>query len=279
MTEPALQTWIGRSDTRSECIDRRPAAMLAALLDRPGSLRKGDPLPPLWHWALFPPEARQSGLGDDGHPRLGGFMPPIPLPRRMWAGSRITWHNALRIGDEARRTTEITAIEEKRGSHGALVFVTLLHTITTERGLALREEQDLVYRGPAPAAPAPLATADRAPADWRESLTPDARLLFRYSAATFNTHRIHYDLPYARDIEAYPALVVHGPLTATLLVDRLLMRTDRPLRSFSFRGRAPLYCDRALALCGRQEQPGRFTLWAESDAGHPAMTATAETEA
>ncbi|MDF8331786.1 FAS1-like dehydratase domain-containing protein [Novosphingobium cyanobacteriorum] len=279
MTAPALQDWIGRRETRTERVDLRPAAMLAALLNKPESPRKGAPLPPLWHWALFTPEARQSDLGEDGHPRLGGFMPPIPLPRRMWAGSRITWHDTLRLGDEAQRTTEITAIEEKPGSQGALVFLTLTHKITTARGLALREEQDLVYRAPASAAPPPPAPAEPPLADWRDPLTPDARLLFRYSAATFNTHRIHYDLPYARDAEGYPALVVHGPLTATLLVDRLLARTAKPLRTFTFRGRAPLYCDRPLALCGRQDHTGQFALWAESETGHPAMTATAEIEA
>ena len=200
----------------------------------------------------------------------------------MWAGGRLTFFQPLLIGDRVERATEIISIESKTGQQGPLLFVTLRHRLSTGRGLAIDEEQDLVYRSAsassAPALPASV-TAEPPPALWRDTLLPDARLLFRYSALTFNTHRIHYDLPYAQGEEGYAGLVVQGPLTATLLADRLMTHVGGRLRCFSFRGRSPLFSGATAQLCGQPEEtPGRFALWAEGPDGMAAMTAHAELE-
>lgn len=278
-----LRDWIGRSDTKRDSIALAPAAALAATLDHDHMPAEGDPLPPLWHWLYFTPRARQSDLGTDGHPKLGGFMPPIPLPRRMWAGGRLEFFDPLLIGDQVERTTQIIGIESKTGQQGVLLFVTLRHRLSTQRGLAIEEEQDLVYRAASssapPAKPAPKTTAaasELPPAAWRDALLPDPRLLFRYSALTFNTHRIHYDLAYAQDEEGYHDLVVQGPLTATLLADRLIAHEGGRLRRFAFRGRSPLFAEASMRLCGQHEdKPGAFALWAEGPDGKAAMTASA----
>lgn len=273
-----LQTWIGRKEKVVETIARHPAAALAATLDRETLPRPGDPLPPLWHWIYFTPLARQSQIAADGHPRLGGFMPPVPLPRRMWAGGRLRFPGAIQIGEEVSKETEISKVSLKSGQQGALVFITLTHRLSTKRGLAIEEEQDIVYREPSPAAgpttAAPQAPAAAQPALWRDPVTTDPVLLFRYSALTFNAHRIHYDLPYAREEEGYPGLVVHGPLTATLLAERLLSHVPGRLEEFSFRGQKPLFAGNPLAICGRAEGEAH-ALWAEGPDGAAAMAATA----
>lgn len=276
-----LQAWVGRIETAEDLIAPAQAGALAATLDQDWRPEAGQALPPLWHWAFFRPVAARSALGADGHPRLGGFLPPIPLPRRMWVGGRLSFHAPLRIGARARRETRIAKVAAKSGRNGDLVFVTLSHEIASEGELALREEQDLVYRpastgeGPAPAPDLP-----RRPADWRDGMVPDPVLLFRYSAVTFNSHRIHYDTPYARRDEGYPALVVQGPLTATLLAGGLAAHTRGRLAAFGFRAHQPLFCGRPMALCGRAaERPGGFDLWAETEGGGVAMTATARLDA
>jgi 3-methylfumaryl-CoA hydratase len=274
-----LQAAIGRIETRTDLLDPAHVATLAATLDYDWRPAGGEHLPPLWHWAFFRPLTSQSGLGADGHPQLGGFLPSIALPRRMWVGGRLTFHHPLEIGAQIARRSEIMDISTKSGRNGHLVFVTLRHEISDRHGLAITEEQDLVYREASTATytpPPPLADAERPAADWRLPVTPDPVLLFRYSAVTFNSHRIHYDAPYARGEEGYPGLVVHGPLIATLLVDRLCSQRPGPLRSFSYRAEAPLFCDQKMALCGRAEAaPGQFSLWAETPEGRVAMSGSA----
>jgi 3-methylfumaryl-CoA hydratase len=279
--DAALRAWVGKSETRSDVIDARPAALLSATLDRddpPPS--RGDVLPPLWHWLYFLPVYRESEVGPDGHARRGGFLPPVPLPRRMWAGSRIEWHRPLAIGDEVSRNSRIVSITGKRGRSGELVFVVVRHELSTSAGLALTEEHDIVYREPPPAQSRGEAAPAREPApvaSWTRRIVPDEVLLFRYSALTFNSHRIHYDRRYVTGVEGYPGLVVHGPLLATLLVD--LLRRERPdavLRSFEFRAMAPLFDVAPFDVCGRPEDDGiRVALWAQGADGGLAMRATA----
>ncbi|QKR99261.1 acyl-CoA dehydrogenase [Sphingomonas sp. CL5.1] len=272
-----LRQWIGRTETATDGLSLLQAMQLAATLDRGHHPAEGQPLPPLWHWLYFAPHAPHSELGDDGHARRGGFLPPVPLPRRMWAGGRLTFHHALRIGETVTRKSEILSVSEKFGAQGALVFVTIRHTLSNVGGPAVEEEQDIVYReaGVTPrsaAAPAPLRDAD-----WREAFTTDPTHLFRWSAVTFNAHRIHYDLPYATKVEGYPGLVVQGPLTATLLLEAYRKQTGRTVRSFSFRGQAPLFCGDTVVLCGRLGGEG-FDLWAEGPGGYLAMAAKATGE-
>jgi 3-methylfumaryl-CoA hydratase len=269
----SLQDWVGRTETARDTITPTHAARMAALLDRPAPAI-GEALPPLWHWTFFTPEAPQSQIGPDGHPKLGSFLPPVPLPRRMWAGGRLRFHQPLRVGETVERISEIAAVTEKSGRQGALVFLTVRHSLSGFEGLAIEEDQDIVYRAPSiTAQPAPVA--ETASADWRDARDPDPVLLFRYSALTFNGHRIHYDLPYATGEEGYPGLVVQGPLTATLLMDAFIRRTGQTPRSFSFRAQAPLFAGGRMQLCGRASEAGH-DCWAEGPGGYTAMTAKVE---
>lgn len=271
----AWAAWIGRSQVVSEEIWAPRAAQLAATLDLAAAPDDGEPLPPGWQWLFFNAAARQSELGEDGHPRRGGFLPPIDLPRRMWAGSRLTYRAPLTIGTFAEKRSEIASIDSKTGRSGTLVFVTLRHVISQGSVIAIEEKQDLVYRAPpAPGDPAPQGKpAPRA--QWSEPIHPDAPLLFRYSALTFNGHRIHYDAPYATGVEGYPALVVHGPLTATLLQGfATRLRPDARLTGFSFRGLAPLFVDRTFHLEAAEGETG-LSLWARNERGEMAMQAEA----
>lgn len=278
-----LRKWIGKSERRQEvlCVER--AASLAVTLDHERIPELGDALPPLWHWAFFVPTARKSELGLDGHPKLGGFMPPVPLPRRMWVGSRLQFANPVRLGETVSRTTKITDVIHKTGKNGALVFITLRHEIGNSAAVCIIEEQDLVYRREAkapsqdskPVSALGEAEARELPADWREPFTPDPVLLFRYSAITFNAHRIHYDARYAVEEENYPGLVVQGPLTALLLVDRLGRHTARKVREFRFRAARPLFCGREMRICGKRSDKDTYELWSETPGGYPSMTARA----
>lgn len=238
-----LRTWIGRTQTEQESASPRLARQLAATLGYEDEVGIGCALPPLWHWALFPHIVSQSQVGSDGHPKRGGFLPPVPLPRRMWAGSRVRFERPLVVGREVTRTSQILDVAEKEGRTGALVFVRLRHELEDLDGPLISEEQDVVYRE-FPATPYTAATGPLAPAEftWQREIMPDPVLLFRYSADTFNGHRIHYDRSYAHEQEGYPALVVHGPLTATLLID--LVRRNIPgesIASFSFKAVNPLF--------------------------------------
>jgi 3-methylfumaryl-CoA hydratase len=277
-TANRLHEWIGRSQRSEDDIAAAPLRGLWATLDREGpSPVLGDDVPPLGHWLYFNAAARQSELGSDGHPPRGGFLPPVPLPRRMWAGGSLEFHRALRVGEEAVRDSRIVDLSVKQGRSGSLVFVTVRHDITDAQGLAVAETQDLVYRdAPSPGAAKPVPQA--APTDERfgRQVVPNPALLFRYSALTFNGHRIHYDRPYATEAEGYPGLVVHGPLIATLLLDLLRRhRPDAAVRRFSFRAVSPLFDSEPFTVCGRPEGAGEFTLWARNHDGHLAMQATA----
>ena len=273
----SLQQWVGRTETQTDTIEARPVTLLSATLDRddpPPSA--GDILPPLWHWVFFLPSYRHSEVGPDGHAKRGGFLPPVPLPRRMWAGSRLEWMRPLRIGDSVTRVSRIVSITNKHGASGELVFVVVRHELSTTAGLALVEEHDIVYRDLA--TPGAGATP-RAPAEarWARRIVPDDVLLFRYSALTFNSHRIHYDRRYVTEVEGYPGLVVHGPLLATLLADLLRRHgIGETLSRFEFRARRPLFDIAPFDVCGLPDVTGKaISLWAQDADGGLAMQATA----
>jgi 3-methylfumaryl-CoA hydratase len=270
--------WLGRTEVRRDTVTPTPMAALAATLDRDDPApAAGTPLPPLWHWLYFLPLQRQSEIGADGHPRRGGFLPPVTLPRRMWAGGRLSFLRPLCVGDQMTRTSRIASIASKRARSGPLVFVTVEHEIASTAGVALREEHDIVYRDlPAPGATTVPAAAPSDETFWRR-IVPDDVLLFRYSALTFNAHRIHYDRRYVTEVEDYPGLIVHGPLIATLLVD--LLRRERPeatLARFDFKALSPLFDLHPFTVCGRPDGERRFALWARSAEGALAMQAMAE---
>jgi 3-methylfumaryl-CoA hydratase len=238
----------------------------------PEGAPRGTPAPLCIHWCLAPPVARRSALGVDGHPARGGFLPPVALPRRMWAGGALEFHDRLLVGDKCERVSRITGVEAKNGRTGALCFVTVEHQLSTERGPAIVERHDIVYRGESAAArgqPAPAVEGAR-----REDFPTDATLLFRYSALTFNGHRIHYDPDYAKDQEGYPGLVVHGPLQATRLVRLAADMLGRPPARFAFRGVSPLILGRGAVVCGVEGAEG-LELWMEDGQGARTMTATA----
>ncbi|MFN8583348.1 MAG: MaoC family dehydratase N-terminal domain-containing protein [Gemmatimonadaceae bacterium] len=246
--------WIGREQRVADVITAAPLVGLSATLDRQDPVpQDGDLIPPFWHWLYFLPRTRSSELGADGHARLGGFLPPIEFPHRMWAGSRVAFEQALHVGDQVERVSRIADITEKTGRSGRMVFVTVEHTIHSPLGIAVREAQDLVYREHSTASVAvpPSTTVALAP-DFSRVITPDPVLLFRYSALTFNSHRIHYDRRHAMDIEGYPGLLVHGPLIATLLLE-LLRDTvaGATVRSFAFRAERPLFDTASFSIHGR----------------------------
>jgi 3-methylfumaryl-CoA hydratase len=274
-----LRDWIGRSESHRDVIDAAPLARLGALLDHEEPApRDGEAAPPLAHWLYFLPTYRQSRAGEDGHAARGEFLPPVPLPRRMWAGSRLEFVRPLRVGSDVTRLSRITDVALKAGRSGPLAFVTVRHELSDRHGVVLTDEHDIVYRGTAPLAPPPSMEPGRmSDVPWRREVRPDPLLLFRYSAVTFNGHRIHYDHPYATGVEGYPGLVVHGPLIATLLVD--LLRRERPgvvLRSFSFRALRPLFDTGAFHLCGAPDDTRRSArLWTRDGEGAVTMEAQA----
>ena len=275
-----LTDWIGRSETVTDTVAPTPYAALSAMLDRdPQRPPVGTLLPALWHWLYFLPLHRQSEIGPDGHAKRGGFLPPVPLPRRMWAGSQFQFHSPLRVGDALMRTSTIHDVTEKSGRTGPLVFVKVRHEIQRdgEADVALTEFHDIVYRE-APSAEQPATAPTTAPAisPWERKWVPDDVLLFRYSALTFNGHRIHYDRRYVTEVEGYPGLIVHGPLIATLLVD--LLRRERPearLGAFEFRAMSPLFDTAPFSVCGRFDDTKHATLWARGPQGQLAMQASA----
>jgi 3-methylfumaryl-CoA hydratase len=275
----AYEAWVGREEIRNAYILVSSVEAMAATLDLEPVPRSGDALPPGWQWMFFNPEARRNELGIDGHPKRGGLLPPIELPRRMWAGSRIHYLRDLPVGAAATRRSRIQKIEQKAGKRGALCFVTVEHTITCKDAKCIVEEQDIVYREqPTPGlnvAPPPQRYDGKA--QWSRNFEADTMLLFRYSALTFNAHRIHYDQAYARDEEGYPDLVVHGPLTATLLQQFALEHAGgRRLSRFDFRGVMPLFVNRAFQLEGRAAPDGAtLAVWARGPDGDLAMSATA----
>ena len=295
----ALQPWIGRSETITDVIHPVPLAGLSATLDTvPYRPWPGQPVPPLWHWTYFLPQAPAHALGRDGHPKRGAFLPPVTLPRRMWAGSRFQFNQPLRVSDVVQRTSTIDSIVHKQGRSGDLVFVTVRHSyrVCGKAGFAtdaLTEWHDIVYREDSQTAPAPAAPPEGQPAPLMpgaqhgpverqpdgslcQRWQADPVLLFRYSALTFNGHRIHYDYQYATQIEGYPGLVVHGPLLATLMVD--LVRTQWPehdLAAYAFKALSPVYNTQPFTLHACQTDASTVELWVQDGQGRRAMEATA----
>lgn len=278
----ALRDWIGRTESAQDMITAAPLCGLAATLDRDDPPpRPGDPLPPGAHWLYTLPLHRQSQLGTDGHARRGGFLPPVPLPRRMWAGSQLAFHQPLYIGATVRRLSRIEDVQGKQGRSGALVFVRVRHEFHADDGLALVDTHDIVYRDrPRPGETAPPPTPAPTDAAWRRRVHPDPVLLFRYSALTFNGHRIHYDRDFCRTHEGYPGLVVHGPLLATLLLDGLRRaQPDAALARFAFRAVRPLFDTGPFEVCGAAPEAGRVRLWVCDASGALAMEAQADLRA
>lgn len=252
-----LATWLGHSDTLTETIDPAPMQLLAATLDLPPvATDPGETLAPMWHWLYFLPNARQSDLGPDGHPRRGLFYPDVPMKRRMFAGGKVTIDQPLRVGESATQRREIISIDEKEGSTGPLVLVGVRHEIEGADGGAITEQQTIVYTDSAPTN-APLQ-GDPPSAVWEQSIPTDPTLLFRFSALTFNSHRIHYDRPYAVEEEGYPGLVVHGPLMLVLLAE-LARKHGVEAKSIRFRAKSPVFCGDTVHLRGNLED-GRATL-------------------
>jgi len=296
----SLQAWVGRTEQRDDIASAAQVDALNALLDHDlPEPRPGDALPPLAHWLHFTPRARQGALGGDGHAERGGFLPPVGLPRRMWAGGELVFHRPLRIGHAMYRRSRIAALRHTQGRSGALVFVTVEHLLGDAQGLAITERQDLVFREPPlDTQPAPEPQAAPPSGLFSRRIQPDPVLLFRYSALTFNGHRIHYDQPYATGVEGYPGLLVHGPLIATLLVD--LVQRHWPaatLRRFSFRAMRPLFVPHDFTVCCAPTElatprtndsndtthtaspgavPNQLNLWARDRDGWLAMQASAE---
>ena len=268
-----LQSWVGKTESLEDVITTAPLRGLSATLDRDDPpATAGTPVPPLWHWLYFLPQHRQSEIGPDGHARRGGFLPPVPLPRRMWAGGRLHWQtdNPLCAGEEVQRRSTIASVQHKSGRSGELVFVLVRHEIANARGPCLSEEHDIVYRAaarPGDSAPAPQRAPAVAP--WQRVVFADDVLLFRYSALTFNGHRIHYDRQYVTSEEGYPGLVVHGPLIATLLLD--LLRRQMPLAhvaAFSFKAIRPTFDQHSLRVNGALQADGKTVdLWAQDHEG------------
>lgn len=263
--------WIGRTSTREQLLDPTQVQKMQVTLGNDVTLDSGDTLPPAWHWLYFSEQTKSQNLGADGHTQLGLTLPAFSLPRRMWAGGKINWLNHLIIGEVAQRTSKILHIEEKSGRSGDLIFLTMQHEVSQNQTLCIREEQNIVYRGavnstqPVTTKPAPTDF------DFEKSWTLDEVTLFRYSALTFNSHRIHYDADYTRDVEGYPGLIVHGPLLATLLLD-LAVSNNRPVNEFTYRAMSPITLPMRFSTQGNSNK-NETHLWVASESGALAMQA------
>ncbi|NQU71121.1 MAG: MaoC family dehydratase N-terminal domain-containing protein [Rhodospirillales bacterium] len=278
-----LSDWIGRGETTEGLANGKASDVLNATLDRDDApFQAGDALPPAWHWMFFPEVVKLSDTGPDGHLAKGGFMPPVPLPRRMWAGTKMTFHQPLRAGEKITRVSTVSDVTIKDGSSGALCFVTVRHEISGPNGLATTDEHLTVYRAASePGAPAPKPQPAPHNPDWSRPIHPTPVMLFRFSALTNNSHRIHYDRSYVTEIEGYPGLLVHGNLTATLLLD--LFRREMPhatLKTFNLRAVSPLYDINDFSVSGRIGDDGASgTLWAANHEGALAQQAEITFEA
>jgi 3-methylfumaryl-CoA hydratase len=274
-----LKEWIGRTESDVDYVTVPAVHRLAATLDRGDPMPKmGDPLPVGWHQILFPRVVRQSQIGADGHPERGDFLPPVPLPRRMFAGKRTTFHSDLRVGDAVRRDSVIQAVNIKQGRTGQMVFVTVKTDISSPRGPAITEEQDFVYREAAPGG-TPPQPPQPAPgrAVWSRVVTPDPVMLFRYSALTFNGHRIHYDQPYVTKVEGYPGLVMNGGLTTLLVFELARTHASTPIRYISSRNVRALFVNQPITLGGEPSLDNKTAkLWAINPDGALALSAEAE---
>ena len=277
MANSEWDKWLGHTTQADDTVTTAPLRLMAATLDRNADSIVTAPLRPLWHWLYFLPGERQSNIGADGHPRRGGFLPPVNLPRRMWAGGRLKFLKPLHPGSAIRRVSRIDSVEGKEGRTGALVFVKVVHEISDASGLAIREEHDIVYRDlPAPGTPAAASKPAPSGEQFSRVIVPDPVLLFRYSALTFNGHRIHYDRSYVTQEEGYPGLVVHGPLIATLLLEELQQAHPQArIESFEFKAVSPLFDTASFTVCGRVEG-NTAQLWARGPEDQLAMQASAQ---
>lgn len=271
---PHLKSWTGKTRSVEDTITPRLAASLAAILDEPVDLAEGDLAPVGIHWCLSPDIAPMSGLGPDGHPARGGFLPPVPLPRRMWAGGRLRFYGAFRVGERIRRDSTIRDVEAKSGRSGALCFVTVTHSYHGETGLVLSEEHDIVYREIVPTVAAQLP-AEALRSEIRVGIEATPVLLSRYSAVTFNGHRIHYDRDYTRHVELYPGLIVHGPLQATWLLHMARDTFGAMPARFDFRGRSPLFDGQTVSANAQRNGPDKLELWVADATGVVTLDAVA----
>jgi 3-methylfumaryl-CoA hydratase len=272
-----LRQWIGRSTQATDIVTAQLVKGLrATLFQEIGEPKPGDAAPFTVHWCLAQPVYPMSELGPDGHPTRGGFLPPVPLPRRMWAGGELEFFDALRVGDDTTRTSRIADVTMKTGSSGVLCFVSVDHLVTTPRGTALRERQDIVYRDLSAASPATAKPPAPPPvAKHRESHMADSVLLFRYSALTFNGHRIHYDRDYVTRVEGYPGLIFHGPLQAALIIEiAARLHGGVAPKKFSYRGLQPLFEGSEFSVNANEAEAG-LELWVANSAGQPTMKGTA----
>lgn len=265
-------SWIGKSAVIENYLDPIQARKMQATLDRSPSLDAGQELPPAWHWLYFHETAIASDLGRDGHTKLGVSFPEFPLPRRMWAGGSIQWHNSVKLGQNAKRETSILSIEEKQGRSGNLIFVTVEHQITQSEKLCIREEHNIVYRSEVRDSTAVEPELAESDSNFSQPWKFNETSLFRYSALTFNSHRIHYDQPYTSEVEGYPGLVVHGPLLATLMLD-LAKTNNRPINQFSYRAKSTVTLPNGLFTHGRvSDSQNETLLWVANENGALAMT-------
>ncbi len=263
MSTTDLSAWLGKSQTVVDRMDPGHAARIAVTLGCPIP-ELGAVLPPLWHWAFFLETVPIAQTGTDGHPARGSFLPPADNRNRMWAGGRVNFDGGLIVGIEAHKTSTVLAIKEKAGRTGSLLFVTVKHDIVQNDKLVVSEEQDIVYREPSP--PKLQGTEPAPAAQWKQPVDPSAVLLFRYSAVTFNSHRIHYDYPYVTEKEGYPGLVIHGPLIATLMCQAFVQAHPRAtLEHLSYRGLRPLISPTPFDVAGTVTTPGEAKLWAEQE--------------
>lgn len=268
--------WIGRSQTICDVLEPARANALDILSGGSGGFKAGEKLPLLHHWLYFWEVKPASSLGPDGHPAKGNFLPPVPLPRRMWAGGRVEFRKPLFIGQKVTKKSTILTISEKHGRGGRLVFVTVQHQLDAGDGVAIVEEQDLVYRE-ASTEMLPLPVSEPSPqSGWSETIVPDSIMLFRFSALTMNGHRIHYDKPYAVEQECYPALVVHGPLQAIMMIQLAQSNLELPVSRFEFRGQQPAFESLPLHICGNPSSDGAELWTQQGDAKN--MTATVWTK-
>jgi 3-methylfumaryl-CoA hydratase len=275
------EDWIGRTEERWGCLTPELAGMMSAAVSHPLSLprdtRRGGLLPRLWHWAAFPEFVPLAQLGQDGHPELGDFLPPLAFRRRMWAAGALTFHGSLRIGERLRRTSTIRSVTPKSGATGDMVFVTVDHQVEGETGSFVEERQDIVYLHIPEVFTPPKRLPELENPDFDETVAITEARLFRFSAATFNAHRIHYDLPYAQQVEKYPALVTHGPMQAIMLMETAKRHTGVPPKRFSFRGVHPMFHNHDLRLQGKLAPNGKtMVLGTATPEGYLGMTAQAE---
>jgi itaconyl-CoA hydratase/mesaconyl-C4 CoA hydratase len=263
MSDVSLDDWIGRTQTMTDILDPSHAALAAATLGQPAP-GKGDPMPELWHWCFFLEAVSTDLLGTDGHAARGGFLPPAEGRNRMWAGGRVYFDSPLLVGLETQKISTVSNITEKQGKTGSLLFVTVTHEVFQNGQRVIREEQDIVYRLPSP--PKLQGTEAAPEPQWQMTVEPTATLLFRYSALTFNGHRIHYDYPYVTETEGYPGLVVHGPLIATMMVQSFRQAHPRArIEHLAYRGLRPLIAPKPFVAAGEKVENGLARLWAAQD--------------